>query len=96
MTKISQDDIVHLAQLSSLHLDQEESAKLQAEVGTILEYIEMLDQLNTEGVEPTYQVNNLQNVWQEDEVSESSVGREVLMSLAYASKDNQIQVPKVL
>ncbi len=96
MTKISQDDIARLANLSSLSLSREETEKLQIEIETILDYIKSLDELDTEGVEPTYQVNSLQNVWREDEVDESNVGREILLSLAKATKDNQIQVPKVL
>lgn len=96
MTQISQDDIVHLARLSSLSLSSEESEKLRAEIGIILGYVEKLDELDTKDVEPTYQVNNLQNIWQEDEVDGSGVGREALLSLAEATKDNQIQVPKVL
>lgn len=96
MTQISRDDVLHLASLSSLQLGDDEITNLQGDIGRILDYISELGELNTDGVEPTYQVTDLENVWRSDEVSESTVSREQLLALAPESLDNQIKVPKVL
>lgn len=96
MTQISRDDVVHLAQLSSLQLDDAEVAALQTDIGNILNYVEQLGELDTTGVEPTYQVTDLENVWRSDVVADSGVSREQLLALAPASADHQIKVPKVL
>lgn len=96
MTVISRDDVQHLAQLSSLQLTDEELGSLQTDIGNILEYIEQLGELDTTGVEPTYQVTGLENVWRDDSVIKSSVTREQLLALSTESKDYQVKVPKVL
>lgn len=96
MTQISRDDVLHLAQLSSLALDDAEIDSLQADIGNILGYVEQLSELNTDGIEPTYQVNDLENVWRTDEINDYGIDRDALLALAPASHDNQIKVPKVL
>ena len=95
-TTISRDDVLHLAQLSSLQLADEEITALQADLANILEYINQLAELDTSGVEPTYQVIDLENVGREDEVQPHPAGRDVLLALTPAQADNQIKVPKVL
>lgn len=96
MTTISRDDVRHLAQLSSLQLSDDEVDGLQTDISSILKYVEQLDELNTEGVEPTYQVTDLENVWRDDVVNQEGVAREQLLALSVATHDNQVKVPKVL
>ncbi len=96
MTAISRSDVQHLAQLSSLQLTDEELDSLQTDIGNILEYIEQLSELDTNGVEPTYQVTGLENVWRDDTVIESDITREQLLALSTESANHQVKVPKVL
>ncbi len=96
MTTISRDDVQRLAQLSSLQLDDAEAEALGADIENILGYIEQLSELDTEGVEPTYQVTDLQNVWRDDVVDDYGIDREALLALAPDAEKNQIKVPKVL
>ena len=96
MTQISQDDVRHLAQLSSLQLGDNEAEALRADLENILGYIEQLSELDTTGVEPTYQVTDLENVWRDDEVDDYGLGRKELLALAPAADAKQIKVPKVL
>lgn len=96
MTQISRDDVLHLAQLSSLQLADDEIDGLRADISNILGYVEQLNELNTEGVEPTYQVTGLSNVWREDKVVNYGITREELLARAPETVDFQIKVPKVL
>ena len=96
MTQITRDDVQHLAQLSSLQLADDEAAALQTDLENIVSYIQQLGQLDTNGVEPTYQVTDLENVWRSDEVDDYGVGREQLLALAPEQAEDQIKVPKVL
>ncbi|HEX6416455.1 MAG TPA: Asp-tRNA(Asn)/Glu-tRNA(Gln) amidotransferase subunit GatC [Candidatus Saccharimonadales bacterium] len=96
MTQISRDEVQHLAQLSSLQLTDSEIDGLQADIGNILGYIEQLGELNTDGVTPTYQVTDLENVWRNDEVVEPAVTRKELLQLAPEATEDQVKVPKVL
>ena len=96
MTVISRDEVQHLAQLSSLQLSDDETTNLQKDIGNILNYIQQLDELDTTGVEPTYQVTGLENIWRDDTVAQSSVSRETLLSLAQDKTVDSVKVPKVL
>lgn len=96
MTQISSDDVRHLAQLSSLQLNDDEVSGLQQDIAGILTYVQQLSELDTANVQPTYQVTDLENIWREDEVVESAVTREQLLRLAPESANNQVKVPKVL
>jgi aspartyl-tRNA(Asn)/glutamyl-tRNA(Gln) amidotransferase subunit C len=96
MTQISIDDVQHLAQLSSLQLDDSEIEGLRNDLSNILNYVQQLNELDTSGVEPTYQVTDLENVWRDDVVDDYGIDRDKLLALAPASDRNQIKVPKVL
>ena len=95
MTNISTSDIQHLASLSSLALADDEVDGLRQDLENIIGYIEQLGELDTSGVEPTYQVTGLENVWREDEV-QSGVSREALLNLAPEKQNSQVKVPQVL
>ena len=96
MSTITNDDVRHLAQLSSLQMPDVEVELLRADIEKIINYINQLDELATDGVEPTYQVTGLQNVWRDDEIIDSSVSRQQLLALAAEQSDNCVKVPKVL
>ena len=95
MTTITINDVQRLASLSSLHLSDSEVQALQGDLERIIKYIEQLGELDTTGVDPTYQVTGLENVWRDDEVV-SDVGRDALLALAPDQQNNQVKVPKVL
>lgn len=96
MTQISKDDVQYLAQLSNLQLDAAEVTDLQLDLEHILGYIDQLSELDTEGVEPTYQVTDLKTIWREDAVDNYGVDKEELLALAPDRVGDQIKVPKVL
>ena len=95
MTTILRDDITHLATLCALKLADGEIDSLRNDIERIVGYIDLLGELDTEGVEPTYQVTGLSNVWRDD-VVETSVDPAVLVGLAKSSDNNSVKVPKVL
>ncbi len=95
MTTISTSDIQHLASLSSLALADDEVDGLRQDLENIIGYIEQLGELDTSGVEPTYQVTGLENVWREDEV-QPGISAEKLLELAPEKQNHQVKVPQVL
>jgi aspartyl-tRNA(Asn)/glutamyl-tRNA(Gln) amidotransferase subunit C len=96
MSTITTDDVRHLAQLSNLQLSDDEVANLQTDLGNILNYIDQLGALDTTGIEPTYQVTGLENVWRDDVVEQTDVTREKLLGLAPDATENAVKVPQVL
>jgi|EndMetStandDraft_3_1072993.scaffolds.fasta_scaffold75254_1 aspartyl-tRNA(Asn)/glutamyl-tRNA(Gln) amidotransferase subunit C len=96
MSTITTNDVRHLAQLSNLQLSDDEITSLQTDLANILDYIDQLNEIDTSGVEPTYQVTGLENVWRDDVVDPSAVTREDLLALTHDQADNSIKVPQVL
>lgn len=94
--KITREEIDHLATLSNFSLEDAEAEALGKDLNQIIDYISQLDELDVEGVEPTYQVFEMENVWREDEIKPQEADREALLALAPEAADHQIKVPKVL
>ncbi|MEO5690862.1 MAG: Asp-tRNA(Asn)/Glu-tRNA(Gln) amidotransferase subunit GatC [Candidatus Saccharimonadales bacterium] len=96
MSSISIDDVKRLAQLSALTISDDEAESLRRQLGDILGYVEQLDQVDTTGLEPTYQVGGLENVMREDTVHDYGVDQEALLKNAPEVENGQIKVKKVL
>ena len=94
--EIKREDILHLAELSNVTLSDKEVDSLGRDLQDIIKYISQLDELDVSDVEPTYQVFEMENVWRCDEVLPQDATREELLALAKTSRDNQVEVPKVL
>lgn len=67
-TKLTPDEILHVAKLAQLPLTTDEVQKYHGQLLGILQFISKLQQLNTHSVPPTSQVTGLTNVFREDEV----------------------------
>jgi aspartyl-tRNA(Asn)/glutamyl-tRNA(Gln) amidotransferase subunit C len=88
MSKLSRDDILKLAKLARLRLTEDEVTKFQDEISSILGYVEMLNDVNTDGLKPTYQVNGLINVTRPDDVNDYGLTQlELLKNIPKLEKD---------
>jgi aspartyl-tRNA(Asn)/glutamyl-tRNA(Gln) amidotransferase subunit C len=94
--EIKREDILHLAKLSNFSLSDAEIESLGSDLQNIVSYISQLDELDTEGVDPTYQVFEMENVWRDDEIKPQEANREQLLALTKEQQQDQIKVPKVL
>lgn len=93
---ISEKELQHLADLSSFELPKTGAKDLSDDINHIVDYISQLDQIDTKGVEPTYQTFEMENIWREDKIQPQEADREALLATAPDTQDNQIKVPKVL
>ena len=94
--EVDVETVKHLAELSDFAMSDAEMERLGGDLKNIINYISELDNLDTDGVEPTYQVFEMENIWREDEIKEQDATREELLNMTKESRDNQIKVPKVL
>ncbi|MDP3921515.1 MAG: Asp-tRNA(Asn)/Glu-tRNA(Gln) amidotransferase subunit GatC [Candidatus Omnitrophota bacterium] len=88
-------EIDKVAELARIRLREEEKRKLQADLDAILRYVEKLRSVQTEGVEPTSHVLNVENVYRQDKVKAHEIRDEVL-DHAPQREDNFFKVPKVV
>jgi aspartyl-tRNA(Asn)/glutamyl-tRNA(Gln) amidotransferase subunit C len=88
-------DVRYIAQLARLNLTAEETAKFQAQLGQVLEYVEKLGQVDVSGVEPTAHANAVVNVFRADQPRAWFEPAEALANAPRAA-NNLFVVPKVL
>ncbi len=69
MPKLGKKDIEHVAKLAKLTLTPSDLEKYTSELGSVIDYVGALDEVNTSGVEPTSQTTGLENVYRQDEVN---------------------------
>ncbi len=90
---ISDETIEYVGILAKLELSGEEKESAKKDMGRMLDYIDQLGELDTEGVEPMSHVFAVQNVFREDAVTNGDM-REELLKNAPAEKDGMFMVPR--
>lgn len=95
MGKISNDEVLKLAKLSKIALTDQEVEKYAKEFGVLLDYIEQLQAIDTNGLEPTDQVTGLVNVMRSDKESHTQSQDDLLKNLP-DRQENLIKVRRVL
>lgn len=93
--KITREEVLHVARLARLKLSEEQEKRFALQLNKVLEYMERLNELNTEGVEPTFHAVSLQNALREDEVR-PSLPREISLDNAPERTKGFFVVPKVI
>jgi aspartyl-tRNA(Asn)/glutamyl-tRNA(Gln) amidotransferase subunit C len=89
MSKIclSIDEVQKIAKLSQLNLSEDELVKFQGQLSEVLNYVEVLNELDTDKVEPSSQVTGLENIAREDEVKNSLTLKEALSGSSETEKE---------
>jgi aspartyl-tRNA(Asn)/glutamyl-tRNA(Gln) amidotransferase subunit C len=95
MAKITIQEVEHVANLARLVFNEEEKKKLAEQLGRILDYIEQLNELDTEDVEPTSHVIPMKNVVRPD-VVRPSLTRDDALANAPSDVDGLFEVPKIV
>lgn len=93
---ISLNQVKHIAKLARLGLKDEEVEKFSKQLSNIFEYVDMLNEVNTDEVEPTAQVTGLKNVTRKDEVKRFCTKDELLGCTELPIEKGQIRVKPVI
>ena len=96
MANIISDEIIeYVGILAKLELSGEEREQAKADMGRMLDYIDKLNELDTDGVEPMSHVFSVNNVFREDTVTNGD-DRDNMLKNAPEAKDGSYQVPKTV
>lgn len=95
MSRIDREDVERVARLARLRLSDEEAAEMTADLDRILGYVDLLEEVSTEGVEPTAHVIPLATPLRDD-VPAEELPPELAVANAPASEGTAFAVPKVL
>jgi aspartyl-tRNA(Asn)/glutamyl-tRNA(Gln) amidotransferase subunit C len=92
---IDQKAVAKIAHLARLKVPEEEQDKLAGELSKILHWVEQLNEVNVDGIEPLANVNDKALRWREDVVTDGGKTKDILAN-APAKTADFFTVPKVV
>lgn len=92
---IKDETINYVAALAKLDLSSEEKESAKKDLSSILEYMDTMNELDTDHIEPMSHVFPIRNVFREDVVV-NEPNRDILLSNAPKQKDGCFMVPKTV
>ena len=95
MAALSRKDVEHVAHLARLGLTEDELSRLEGQLNHILDQYAVLAQLDTEGIPPTAQTIELENILRDDEVK-PGLARDEILGLAPQRSGDYFLVPPIL
>lgn len=95
MTKITTQEINKIAALARIEVSDSQKEHLTTQLTNIISWVETLNEVNTDNIEPLYNVHNMTLTLHDDKVEEKNLSEEVLKN-AKNAKYNYYTVPKVI
>ncbi len=92
---VTVQDVAYIAELARLRFSESEMEKMTSELNAILHYVEKLNEIDTDGVEPLSSIHDQANVLRDDEKKESISNDDALMN-APDRVERFFRVPKVI
>lgn len=92
---ITRQQVEHVAQLARLELTEEEKEVYTSQLNSILEYVKVLDELDTSQVQPMAHVLPIHNVFRPDE-SRPSIDKEEALENAPDRQGGFFKVPRIV
>ena len=93
--KITKDEVLYVADLARLNLDEADIEKFAGQIGEILDYVDQLNEVDTVNVKPTSHAISLTNAFREDEL-QAHLEREQVLANAPEKEDGSFIVPKII
>lgn len=91
---ISIDEVKKIAELARIELTPFEEKRHAETISVVLEYMKILNEVNTSDVEPTFQVTGLSNVFRQDSVETCAFRSELIAQMPEVAGDKLV-VPEV-
>lgn len=92
---VSKEEILHIAKLADLNIKDDEIDEYAKNLSEILNFVEVLNGVNTDNVEESIGTVNNSNVFRKDEIKEFG-DRDALLQNAPEKEDNMFKIPKVI
>ena len=93
--QVSREEILHIANLAQLNLDENEIGKYQENLQDILNFADIVNKAPVEDLDITIGANEAKNVFRKDEVKVFE-DNELLLANAVSKDQNMFKIPKVL
>lgn len=96
MANLTRDDVLKLARLARIDLSENEVESFAVEFSEILQYVELLQSVNVDELEPTSQVTGLTNVMRTDEIHDYGYTPKDLLKNVPSVQDELIKVKRMI
>lgn len=96
MSKITKEEVERIAKLAQIQIDEDDSLALAQDLEKILDFVDVLKSVDTEGVSPTTQVSGLSNVARTDDIIDYKSTPEELLKNVPDKQGRLIKVKRVL
>jgi aspartyl-tRNA(Asn)/glutamyl-tRNA(Gln) amidotransferase subunit C len=93
--KIDERTILRVAELARLDLTEEEKTEFSRQLSDIISYVEKINELDTDNVQPTDHIVELKNVFRKDQPG-GSIHRSEIEKMAPSFEDGHIVVPRII
>ena len=92
---ITREIVDYAADLAKIRLDEEQKNRMQDEIGQLVNYMDILNEVDTDGITPVSHVFDVHNVFREDTIIDS-YDRNELLKNAPVHTDSSVVVPKTV
>ncbi len=92
---VTKNDVEHIAKLAKLKFKEDEINEFTSQLNQVLEYVDKLNELDTENVEPLSHPVEGENVFRED-VLKNSISTDDALKNSASKTDEYFKVPKVI
>ena len=93
--KVSKEEILHIADLAHLNIEEDKIDEYLLNLQDILNFANIVNKENVEGLEVTIGANEAKNVFRKDEIKDFE-DKEALMQNAPEQEQNMFKIPKML
>lgn len=93
--KVSKEEILHIADLAHLNIEEDKIEEYLLNLQDILNFANIVNKENVEGLEVTIGANEAKNVFRKDEIKDFE-NKEALMQNAPEQEQNMFKIPKML
>lgn len=93
--EVSKEEILHIAKLANLNIKDEEIDKYAKNLEDILNFVKVLNNVDTENVEEAIGTTNSFNVFRKDEIKQFG-DRDILLQNAPEQEEGMFRIPKVI
>lgn len=93
---LTKDQVLHIAKLAKIKLQDSEIESFQNNLSSIVDFTGKLNEVDTDGIEPTSQVTGMTNEMREDTVLNCSSLDELLQCTPHEVENHQIKIPKIM
>lgn len=95
-SKITKETVEHIANLARVGLSSEQCEQYANECGAIIKFVDQLNEVNTDGIEPMSHAGDYGTIWREDREQQSIEQAEKILKNAPQSENGFFVVPKII